>query len=60
MKLRNWFVIILKKKHIILLLLACIIIAISCIMVPYLSVEVKPKGEYTIVIDAGHGGLDVK
>ena len=58
MKLRNWFVIILKKKHIILLLLACIVIAISCIMVPYLSVEVKPKGKYTIVIDAGHGGRD--
>lgn len=34
------------------------IVIIGCAIVPTLTTSVKPKGEYTIVIDAGHGGRD--
>ena len=42
----------------------CVLIALSCVLlsVGILSANSKqvPKPTYTIVIDAGHGGLDVK
>lgn len=44
-----------KKCFIIVLI---VLIISSCIIIPTVKTSVRPKGEYTIVIDAGHGGRD--
>lgn len=46
-----------KKKYIIISLIL-VAIVLACVIVPSVKVGVKPKYEYTIVIDAGHGGRD--
>lgn len=46
------------KKRYIFTALALILLVLFCVIVPSIKVEVKPKGKYTIVIDAGHGGRD--
>lgn len=46
-----------KKRYVfIAIILICVVLA--GIVVPSLKTSTKPKGEYTIVIDAGHGGRD--
>ena len=45
-----------KRKYIVVALVLVIIAGLA--LVPTLTTSVKPKGEYTIVIDAGHGGRD--
>ena len=46
-------------RYIIPLLVATILVGFA-VAVPYIATNSKPKLDYTIVIDAGHGGLDVK
>ena len=48
-----------KKKTIVALLCAMIILA-SVVSVTVITTSSMPKPEYSIVIDAGHGGVDVK
>lgn len=49
--------IVFSKKHIIIAIIAILII--SCgVIIPSITASVRPKGEFTIVIDAGHGGRD--
>ena len=56
--------IILKKKHIILFSVLLIFIILTIIFISTIvslkAVNVKPQTEYVIIVDAGHGGLDVK
>lgn len=44
-------------RYIIPLLVAAIFVGIA-VVVPYIATGTRPKSEYTIVIDAGHGGRD--
>ena len=46
-----------KKKTIVAVLCVCLILA-SVISVVAIETSSMPKPEYTIVIDAGHGGRD--
>ena len=48
-----------KKKTIVAVLCVCLILA-SVISVVAIETSSMPKPEYSIVIDAGHGGVDVK
>lgn len=48
------------KKRTLLIVLASIILICSMVGVCAASATSSPKPEYTIVIDAGHGGVDVK
>ncbi len=48
-----------NRKYLIMSLAVILIVVISsCIIIPTIRASVRPKGEYTIVIDAGHGGRD--
>ena len=49
------------KKHAVCVLLV-VLIAICSVAGVYYTVKAtsSPKAQYTIVIDAGHGGVDVK
>ena len=47
-----------KKKAIFLFLLVIIFIGVFCVTYFPIKASVSPKGQYTIVIDAGHGGRD--
>lgn len=59
MKLKKLLSFISRKKYI-FITVACLVI-IGCVaIIPSIKTSVRPKGEFTIVIDAGHGGLDVK
>ena len=55
--IKNLWVVILKRKYIFISIICAILIACIAI-IPSISASVRPKGEYTIVIDAGHGGRD--
>ena len=46
------------KKRYVFIIVALVVVILAYIIVPTIRVEVKPKGNYTIVIDAGHGGRD--
>ena len=48
-----------RRKYIFIAVFCCIVVGLVAI-IPSISTSTRPKGEYTIVIDAGHGGLDVK
>lgn len=48
---------ILKRKLIFIAIVCCILIGIIAI-IPSIKTSVRPKGKFTIVIDAGHGGRD--
>lgn len=49
------------KKHIMCVLLVGVILICSIVGVCYaVKATSSPKALYTIVIDAGHGGVDVK
>lgn len=49
------------KKHTLCVLLVSVILICSVVGVCYaVKATSSPKAEYTIVIDAGHGGVDVK
>ena len=49
------------KKHIMCVLLVGVILICSIVGVCYaVKATTSPKALYTIVIDAGHGGVDVK
>ena len=52
------FVII--KKSYIFAASVFVSIAVFFAFVPKIVSSTSPKGAYTVVIDAGHGGLDVK
>ena len=52
-------IVALKKKYIIVFILFLIIL-VSTTACYFINVNASPKYSYTIVIDAGHGGLDVK
>lgn len=47
-----------RKKHIVLVFCAVLLISFGVFCV--VQVSSTPKTNYTIVIDAGHGGVDVK
>ena len=47
----------LRKKYIFIALLCCVLLGVVAI-IPSMATSTKPRGEYTIVIDAGHGGRD--
>ena len=48
------------KKNTIVILLSVLVAFASIISVLAITTSSMPKTEYTIVIDAGHGGVDVK
>lgn len=49
------------KKHTLCVLLVSVILICSIVGVCYaVKATTSPKALYTIVIDAGHGGVDVK
>jgi len=52
--------IILKKKHLAIIVAVVLIFAVLCLCVGLYnnSVASSPKSKYTVVIDAGHGGID--
>lgn len=57
MKFKNLLSFIMRKKYIIISIVAMLII--TCIaIIPTIKTSIRPKGEFTIVIDAGHGGRD--
>ena len=56
---KNIWLFITRKKYIIVALLGILFIC-GLIIIPTIKTSVRPKGEFTIVIDAGHGGFDVK
>ena len=48
-----------NKRFLIYIGLACVfILVVLAVAVPYIAVGNRPKSEFTIVIDAGHGGRD--
>ena len=49
--------IVLKKKHIVITLIA-FCIALLLLFIPSVVNVASPKTKYTVVIDAGHGGID--
>ncbi len=55
--IKNLWVFVLKRKYILVAIVCAVLIACVAI-IPSVSASVRPKGEYTIVIDAGHGGRD--
>ncbi len=55
--IKNLSHIFLKYKFVFLVCLCCSLIAVVAI-VPAIKTSIRPKGKYTIVIDAGHGGRD--
>lgn len=48
---------IIRKKYVLIAVLCCLVLCAVAI-IPSIRTSTKPKGEYTIVIDAGHGGRD--
>ena len=46
------------KKKILFISALCLILTLGVIILPSITTSVRPKGEFTIVIDAGHGGRD--
>ena len=57
MKFKKLLSFISRKKYI-FIVLVCLAI-IGCVaIIPSINTSVRPKGEFTIVIDAGHGGRD--
>lgn len=54
--------VVLRRKHIILLSILLAVIAVGAIVMPYALkteyVYIVPKSRYTVVVDAGHGGID--
>ncbi|MBQ7880444.1 MAG: N-acetylmuramoyl-L-alanine amidase, partial [Clostridia bacterium] len=46
-----------RRKYIFIAVFCCIVVGLVAI-IPSISTSTRPKGEYTIVIDAGHGGRD--
>lgn len=57
MKLKKVLAFVLKNKYIFIALFCCVLVSVVAI-VPSIRTSIRPKGEYTIVIDAGHGGRD--
>jgi len=57
MKLKKIISFICRKKYIFITLFCCVLICAIAI-IPTINTSTRPKGEYTIVIDAGHGGRD--
>ena len=55
--IKNFRMFVLKHKYIIIVTICTLIIG-SVAIIPTINASVRPKGEYTIVIDAGHGGRD--
>ena len=49
-----------KKKHIMLFLTILLVGVIVVVATLSFIKTTSPKKTYTVVIDAGHGGLDVK
>ena len=56
--MKNLFLIVSKKA--ILIFLGVTICLVAIITIFAVKTTSSPKPEYTIVIDAGHGGVDVK
>ncbi len=48
---------LINKKYI-FIAVVCLLVAGTAIIVPTIKASVRPKAEFTIVIDAGHGGRD--
>lgn len=57
MKIKQVFKFILNKKYIFLAIF-CLVVVGCVSIIPAIATSVRPKGKYTIVIDAGHGGRD--
>jgi N-acetylmuramoyl-L-alanine amidase len=57
MRLKKLFRFILKRKYIFIAIICCSIIGVVAI-IPSVKTSIRPKCEFTIVIDAGHGGRD--
>lgn len=55
--IKKWYKFIVVHKYVVIAIISAILLA-STIIAPSLTASVRPKGEYTIVIDAGHGGRD--
>jgi N-acetylmuramoyl-L-alanine amidase len=49
-----------KRKYLtrVALLLGVIVLIVGAVIMPYITTGARPQLEYTIVIDAGHGGRD--
>ena len=52
--------VVFRKKSVIICLILVLAVILSCVMLSYASAEVSsvPKIGKTVVIDAGHGGVD--
>lgn len=57
MKKANLKTLIINKKAIFITMI-CLVVIISCTFFPTLKNTASPKAQYTVVIDAGHGGID--
>ena len=57
MKLAKLKSFVARKKFVLIAIFCCLVLGVVAI-IPSITTSVKPKGEYTIVIDAGHGGRD--
>ena len=57
MKLNKFLNFFSKRKYIFIAIFCCLIIGLVAI-IPSIKTSIRPKGEFTIVIDAGHGGRD--
>lgn len=55
--IKKLLVLILKRKYIFIATI-CLLVIGSITIIPTISTSLRPKGEYTVVIDAGHGGRD--
>ena len=60
MKKEKEFKYIIINKKTILIVLAISLFCSTLYFVPNIIASDSPKAKYTVVIDAGHGGLDVK
>lgn len=57
MKFKNFLHHISSKKYLIIAIVGLLIMC-GLVIIPTIKTSVRPKGEFTIVIDAGHGGRD--
>lgn len=57
MRLKKLISFVSKRKYIFIAIICCTIVGLVAI-IPSIKTSVRPKGEFTIVIDAGHGGRD--
>ncbi|MFQ6723858.1 MAG: N-acetylmuramoyl-L-alanine amidase [Clostridia bacterium] len=57
MKFKKLITLVIHKKYIVLTIVGLIVIG-GLAIIPTIKTSVRPRAEFTIVIDAGHGGRD--